>query len=289
VTAGLSLVFVLSLLAPARPDEAILREAKLAILDRDWDKAIEECDRLVLLFPQSSLIAQAHFYRARGLEGAGREERAVRAYDGFLRQFPGDGDLQQDARTAQLALARKLVDRGEDAYFRLMKEGLSDSARPVRRFAALQVSLLSDRRHAREAIPVLVEIVRKESSPDLRDRARIALLRLDTRALAEAEEDLARDGLPVVGRRAATAPHARARWITLRIYRSSSRGPDVDLKVPLALGELVYRALDEEPKRKLREEMGIDLENFWDALEKLRDKRILVIRTNRERIEITIE
>jgi hypothetical protein len=178
------------------------------------------------------------------------------------------------------------VDDGQDDYIRLLREGLSDGTRAVRRFAALQVSKLSDRRRARQAVPVLVEMVRTESSADLRDHARIALLRLDRQALAEAEENLAREGM---GRRVSPAPRDRARWITLRIYRGASGDPDVNMKLPLALGELVYRALDEEPRRKLRAEMGIDLENFWDALENLPDKRLLVIRTDRERIEIVIE
>lgn len=270
--------------SPAPSPDELLREAKLALFDRDWAAARAHCERLLMTFPKSPRAPQARFFLARAHEGAGQDRQALSAYQSFLRLYPDAHELREDARTAAIGLARKLLDRGEEECWPLLKEGLLDRSPAVRAYTALQVSALANRRRARQAVPVLAEVVRSESIPDVQDRARIALLRLDPRALVRAEESIRLE--PEQGLRRHSV---RGRWLKLRIYRGRSGEQEVRLVVPLALGELVYRALAEDLKRELRREKGIDLDNFWTELEKLGPGKILGIETERERFELWIE
>jgi len=281
---------------PGDDPEELLREARLSLLDRDWVAVRHHCERLLVKFPRSPQRTQARFYLARAYEGAGQPRQALSAYQTFLRLYSDPGEpgelsetseydeLREDAQTAALGLARKLLDRGEEEYWPLLREGLVDRSRSVRVYAALQVSYLADRKRAREAVSVLSEVVRTELIPDVQDRARIALLRLDPRALVRVEESL--HGEP---ERRPRAPSAPGRWLKLRIYRGGRGEPEVRLAVPLALGELVYRALSEDLKRELRREKGIDLDNFWTELLKLGPGRILSIESENQRFELWIE
>jgi hypothetical protein len=290
---GAELLLALVLGAPlaqaraAGGDAAILREAKAALFDHDWDAAAAECEALVSRFPRSPLVGQARFYLARAHEGSGRDEQALAAYDLFLSHHAELQEMRQHARTATLGLARKLVDGGQGQYWGRLREGLEDPSREVRAYAAIQVSALSDKRKAREAIPVLVDMVRGEVSRDLQDRARIALLRLDPEVLRTAEEQ--RPPTPAARRSRAPAADREPRLIRIRVFQRGSREAIVDLRLPLALGELAFRALSEDSRRSLRRQKGIDLENFWSELKKLGRHKILGIEGEDERVEIWVE
>jgi hypothetical protein len=276
--------FVLQSQAGSReltPDQ-LLREAKLALLDREWEASRAYCERLLVRFPRSPLSVQARLYLARAHEGAGEQRQALSAYQSFLRVHAEDDELTQDARTAAIGLARKLIEGGEEDYWPFLREGLFDPSRSVRAYAALQVSHLADPRRAREAVPVLSELVQSEANPDLRDRARIALLRLDPRALIRAEESLRAES-----ERRERRGSMRGRWLKLRLQRGGDE--EVRMVFPLALGELVYRALSEELKRELKREKGIDLDNFWAELGKLGTGKILSIESEGQRFELWIE
>ena len=112
-----------------------------------------------------------------------------------------------------MKLARSGSPRGRRApYLGLAREALADPSRTVRYFAALQLASLGPEQ-GRAAVPVLKEILAKESDPDLVDRAKLYLVRLDPDALT-----------------AEAAPPARGHesgghqgWIRVRIYEKGSQ------------------------------------------------------------------
>lgn len=186
----LSLALV-ALVAPslvlAQADER-LRSAKALFLDRQYDEA-----RSLLLTVRPSggdQAQQALYWIARCSESLGEHERALGEYGEFLAGRPGDRTLAEEARTSRIALAVKLARTGtprrdREQHLGLAREALTDASRTVRYFAALQLASLGPE-HGRAAVPVLKEILAKESDPDLVDRAKLYLVRLDPAALAPA-------------------------------------------------------------------------------------------------------
>ena len=123
-------------------------------------------------------------------------------------------------------------------------------------------------------MPVLEEILAKESDPDLVDRAKLYLVRLDPEALAR--------------KPGASAP-AGGGWIRVRIYEKGKTQPQVAINLPVALAEMVFDGLPAETKRELRHE-GYDAASFWERLKKTGKTDILTIEGDGGgRIQVWIE
>ncbi|MEW5902442.1 MAG: hypothetical protein AB1715_13335, partial [Acidobacteriota bacterium] len=86
---GIILLGLLSSQAPAqaRADEKLFQEAKLLLFDEKWKGAQEKLEELLAEYPDSSLVPQAVFYRAKCLgKEPGQQKKALEAYEGYLRQ-----------------------------------------------------------------------------------------------------------------------------------------------------------------------------------------------------------
>ncbi len=263
----LSLALV-ALVAPslvlAQADER-LRSAKALFLDRQYDEA-----RSLLLTVRPSggdQAQQALYWIARCSESLGEHERALGEYGEFLAGRPGDRTLAEEARTSRIALAVKLARTGtprrdREQHLGLAREALTDASRTVRYFAALQLASLGPE-HGRAAVPVLKEILAKESDPDLVDRAKLYLVRLDPAALSRRPAAPASSG-------------ARTGWIRVRIYEKGKAQPQVAINLPVALAEMVFEGLPADTKKELQHE-GYDAASFWERLKKTGKTDILTV------------
>ncbi len=263
--------------AQAGRDQALFNDAKIMIFDKKWEEARVLFRRLINEFPGSPIVPQAHYYLARCYQFQGRQEEALRQYESFLKLFPSEPFLPAEARNAVVELATSLYEKGSTAYRGRLIASLSDPNKEVRYFAALRCSQLKDRYIASMSVPVLREIVRKESEQDLVDRARIALLRIEPKALpppAPESKKREREG--------------DSRMFHVLVYRRGASEPIVELNLPLSLAQMAVSALDESTKQEMRKK-GFDVDNIWEDLKRLGPTNILTFRDGENTVKLWIQ
>jgi tetratricopeptide (TPR) repeat protein len=267
--------------SPADPAAADrLRGAKALFFDGSYAEARRAWE--AVRTAGGAEAKDAEFWIARCSENLGEPERALREYQAYLGARPANAALAEEARTARAGLAFKLYKRaGRREHLDLLRAALKDPGRSVRYFAALQLSQL-DPRDGAAAIPVLRDLLAREKDPDLVDRAKLGLLRLDPKALAAAPQAVA----------ASAAPRSRSRsisWIKVRIFEKGKATPTVSVNLPVALADLVFKSLPDDARERLRRQ-GYDADNFWQRLKGLGPAEIVTINGgDGERIQIWTE
>jgi hypothetical protein len=262
--------------ALAQADAERLRAAKALFFDRQYAEA-REAWQAVRETGRGADAQAALYWVARCSESLGESARALGEYGAFLAARPGDRTLVEEAKTSRVALAVKLARAGEPRHLPLVQDALAEASRTVRYFAALQLASLGPER-GRPAVPVLKEILAEEKDEDLVERAKLALLRVDRKALAV---------------EAAPAPAPRAgrgaSWVRVRIWEKGASKPHVSINLPVALADLVFKSLPDDAIADLRKE-GYDARSFWDKLKQTGPGEILTIDGgDGERIQVWIE
>ena len=270
------LALALPAAAFAQADAEKLRAAKALFFDKDYAEA-RDAWQVIRATGRGGDSQGALYWIARCSASLGESERAVQEYGEFLGTRPADATLAEDARTSRVDLAVKLAKAGRGGHLGLAREALSDRSKTVRYFAALRLASLGPEA-GRPALPVLKEILTREKDEDLVDRAKLAILRVDASALAEAVPSPAPRG----------AAH-QASWIRLRIYEKGSARPGVSINMPVALAELVFKSLPDDTRLELKKK-GYDAGNFWDRLKHTGPTDILTIEgDDGERMQVWIE
>jgi hypothetical protein len=185
-----------------------------------------------------------------------------------LARRPADRSLLEEARTSRIGLAAQLYRAGQTSYVNVLHEGLTDTNKTVRYFAALQLGGLGAPTSKR-AVPVLLEILAKERDDDLLDRVRIILMRLDPKALSQAPAP--------AGPSPASGPPAAARWLRVRVFEKGRNEPEVSINVPVALADILFESLPDEARSELKKK-GYDAQNFWRKLKQLGPSEIVEIK-----------
>jgi len=248
---ALALLSLAPAAARAQADAEALRQAKALYFDRQYAEARAAWQ--AILDAGAPKEVSALYWVARCSESLGESERALAEYGRYLASRPPDRALAEEAKTSRVALAVKLARAGQPGQLSIAREALKDPSRTVRYFAALQLASLGPEK-GRPAVPVLQEILAQEKDEDLVERAKLALLRIDSSALPMA----------------APAPRPRGReaaWVRIRIYQKGESKPNVAINLPVALADLVFKALPDEAMQDLRKE-GYDARSFWEALKK---------------------
>jgi hypothetical protein len=254
VAVGLAGALVMGAFAQTRADERLFEEAKVLIFDKSWEAAQAKLDSLLEGFPESPLKEPALFYRAKCLgERRDRAREAFEAYEVFLRGVrPGErnASLVEDAEVSLIDLAFGLYEKGERSKLAAIEDRLRSPNKVVRYYAAFKLSYIKDKGISGRAVPVLKGIVDSERDPELRDRARIALLRVDPGALREVGDD----------RR-----EARSRLLRIQVLEGGKK--KVDINIPWALADLALQAIPDEERVMMRRK-GYDLDRIINELAK---------------------
>jgi tetratricopeptide (TPR) repeat protein len=270
-------------------DQEMLNQGKVLIFDRKWEEARVIFHRVISEFPRSSVVPQAYYYIARCFQFQGRESEALQAYEDFLKRYPAEPFLPAEARNAVVEIAATLLQQGNAAYKDRLISALADTDRNVRYFAAIRTSRLDDRSLTAKAVPVLREIVRTEKEPELSNRARIALLRLDPNALTQtAEAPPKPQAKPELKPEAKPEPKKAERMFHVVVIEGGAKQPKVELTLPVSLAQLAIAALDESARKEIRKK-GIDVDNVWESLKRLGPTNILVFRDGGNTVKIWIE
>lgn len=256
----------------SQSDEELFQAAKIMIFDKDWENAQEKLEELMEDYPDSPLYSQSLFYLARTLENQkGEEKEAISIFKKYILRRDSNEVLVQEAETSIIKLAFDLYDRGRKSYLDEIKTRLYRPDRTVRYFAALRLAYLDDKREAREAVPVLKEILEKEEDQELRDKAKIALLRIDPDYFRDFEEK---------------KEERRLMLLKFRAVNKRTREETFSLSIPWALADLALANIPEDAKAELREN-GYDLDRIFKEV--IEGGRIIEIETKDAVIKIWIE
>jgi len=260
-------------------DPDLARRAKELFFDRKYAEA-RGAWQAVLQGSRGPEADQAAFWIARASESLGEAERAFREYWTFLARRPADRALVEEARTNRVGLAAQLYKAGQRQHLGVLTAALDDPSRTVRYYGALQLASLGPD-VGKQALPTLCRIVHEEKDEDLVDRARLAILKVDSRSSCLQSSVRAESH---VG-----AQRADVRMLRVRIFERGGSRAKVTVNMPMALADLVFKSLPEEAKRNLRLK-GYDADNFWEQLKRLGPTQIVDIEgDDGEKIQIWIE
>lgn len=252
----------------AQTDAERVRAAKALTLDRKYAEARQAWTAILASAPGPDADAAAYWI-ARSSEKLGEHERAFKEYGTFLARRPADRSLLDEARTSRIGLAAQLYRAGQTSYVNVLHEGLTDSNKTVRYFAALRLGGLTAPT-SRRAVPVLQEILSKEGDPDLLDRARIVLMKLDPKALTLTPAPSQTEAPRAAGGAVA------AKWLRVRVFERGKSQPEVSVNVPVALADILFESLPDEARSGLKKK-GYDADNFWRKLKQLGPSEIVEI------------
>lgn len=253
-------------------DEELFQEAKIMIFDKEWENAQEKLEEILEDFTDSPLYSQALFFLGRTLENQKGEEReAISVFKRYILRKDSNEILTQEAETSIIKLSFDLYEKGRTSYLKEIKARLYRPDKVVRYYAAIRLSYLDDKQEARDAIPVLKEILEGEEDQELRDKAWIALNRIDPDYLQDYEEK--RD-------------ERRTMLLNFRVISKKTGEETFRFALPWALADLALANIPEDAKAELRKE-GYDLDRIFEEV--IEGGRILEIVTREAMIKIWIE
>ena len=258
---------------PQAQDEKSFQEIKLLIFDEKWAAAETRLFEFLGRFPQSAYAPQALYYKGKCLEEmGGRDKDALQAYKSYLQLKDRNKNLAEDAEVSIVDLALKFYDAGERDYLRDIEDRMDSRNKVVRYYAAIQMSKSKDRRLAERTIPILMTIAQEETNAELRDRAKIALLRLSPESLSKLE------GRPVTRRNGT---------LHFEVVDDGLRKVLFSIAIPKALADLALSAVPEEEMQAVRLK-GYDIPKILRELE-TSGRSILEIRSEGKTIKIWID
>jgi tetratricopeptide (TPR) repeat protein len=245
-------------------------KAKVLIFDKQWAAALKQLDEVINNYADSRYYATALFYRGKCQEELGEKKQALESYEKFVKNS-GSSNLAEEARISIIDLASVLYQGGEKNYLQKVVDLLNQKNKVVSYYAAFKLSYLPDRKTAARALPVLQTILDSEKDDELRDRAKIAIVRIDPARLKAMDHQ--NKGLA-------------DKMLKIRIFEKNNSVEKVSLSIPLTLADLALKALSAEQKRKLQKE-GYNLD---DILNQLTVKGLKIdIQDKNEVIQIWVE
>ncbi len=265
--------FVLQAYAQLDPDEKLFQDAKIFIFDKKWEEAQEKLEELIDDYPESPWHSPAVFYLGKCLqEQPGKEVKAMEVYKNYTQLDERNEQLVEESETSIIELAFRLYERGKKSYLREIEKRLSSPNRVIKYWAAIKLSYAKDNKVARRGLPVLMEILEEERDDELKDRAKIAVLRVDPDALKDFEEE---------------RYESRAKILHIRVYEEGKKKTKLSLDIPWALADLALAAIPSEEKESMRRE-GYDLDKIIRELTRVKGN-IIEIKSEGSVIKIWID
>lgn len=261
-------------LAQDRPEEKLFQDAKLLLFDKQWADAQSKLEELIGIHPASPLRGQAMFYRAKCLsERKGMEREALAAYKDYLGLQERNESLAEESENSIIDLAFNLYERGEKTFLKEVEDRLGHKNRSIQYYAAFKLSYAADKAVAAKGVPVLKLIIESERNVELKDRAKIALLRISPQSLKGVSDELPLKGPSV---------------LKIRIYEKGRKETSLSLNIPWALADLALSAISEEDRAKLSKK-GYSIDSIIRSLSKNKGEIFTVEDEDGSVIKIWIE
>jgi tetratricopeptide (TPR) repeat protein len=251
-------------------DKDLFDQARLALFDRKWDLALEQLNRLTEAYPHSTFYSQVLFYKGKCYEEKKMPQQALENYLLYLKVSQNES-LREEATISMIDINFALYEnKGEKKHLEEIVGYLGDKNQVVRYYAAFILGKARDKTFADKAVPILKGIVAKENDPDLVDRARITLMRINPKYLKQL----------------ATPKSLASRVVVIRVVDKGTKKETFTLNIPFVLAQLALDSLPQKEK-KLLEKKGYNLDEILDTVVKTGE--ILRIESDETIFKIWIE
>ncbi|MEI6614930.1 MAG: hypothetical protein WCL37_08530, partial [Chrysiogenales bacterium] len=243
------LIWFFSGVLAAQADQNIFEKAKVLVFDKQWAAALRQLNEVIDKHAESRYYTAALFYRGKCQEELWVKKQALESYEKFVKTS-ASSNLAEEAQISIIDLAAGLYQDGEKSYLQKILERLEQENKVVSYYAAFKLSYLPDRKIAARALPVLQTILDMEKDEELRDRAKIAVMRIDPARL----KGMDRQNKDWAGK-----------MLKIRIFEKNKSEAEVSLNIPLALADLALKSLSQEQKRSLQKQ-GHNLDEILTQL-----------------------
>lgn len=235
--------------AEAESEKEIFDRARLALFDRQPDRALKEFNRLMTAFPKTAYYQEVLFYKGKCYEAKKMPGKALEYYNRFLELSQNEG-LKEEATRAVIDMNFQLYEEGgETKYLGKIVRLLKSRNEVVRYYAAFKLSYAKDKSIASKAVPVLRKIIKDERDRDLVDRAKICLLRINPDHLKKLSKPKSLE----------------SRVLRLQVYDKKGKRTSFSFNIPFMFAQLALDSLPEEEKKLLRDK-GYDLDKIVETL-----------------------
>jgi len=251
-------------------DKDIFDKTRLALFDRQWDKALTEIERLEKLFPNSSYKEQLLFYKGKCWEEKKNPGKALESYSAFMTLSTNDS-LKEEAARSVIDLNFDLYQtKNQRNYLNPIIRFLKSNRLAIQYYAAFKLSYIKNKPDAELAVPVLKKITAAEKDDELVERAKIALMRID----------------PKLIKNISSSKSLENRMLAIQVYEKKSRRTSFTLRIPFAFARLALQSIPEKERGILAKE-GYNIDQILDTL--TRNPEIISIDAEDIRIKIWIE
>jgi hypothetical protein len=219
--------------------ERELSDVKLLIFDRKWKEAETKIMDILRKYPESESFSDILFYLGQCIqEQGGREEEAINTFKRYLKKREG-AKFAEEAEIAIIDLSYELYKKGKKNYIDNIKIGLESKNRVIRYYSAFKLSYFKEGEKFL-AVPVLMEILKEEKDEELKERAKIALLRIDPYLLKGLKDE-----------------ESKIRMLRIAIFKRSTGKQELSIKIPVELANLAIQAIS-KPDYKIKGDVKID-------------------------------
>jgi tetratricopeptide (TPR) repeat protein len=232
----------------AQGDLDLYDRARLLLFEKKWEQALEIWNRLLDEYPQSKYFPLAQFYKGKCLEEQKFYKKALDSYNKYLK-ISQNKNLKEEATVAMIDLYFKLYQKGEKKYLNRIVGFLNDKQRTIQYFAAFKLSYAKNKKIASKAVPILKRMISIENDEELKDRAKIALMRIN----------------PDYWHKSSKKKSVETRMLHIQVYNKKLRKVTFSLSIPFILAKLALDAIPETEKKKLKNE-GYNIDQVIRAL-----------------------
>jgi len=219
--------------------ERELSDVKLLIFDRKWKEAETKIMDILRKYPESESFSDILFYLGQCIqEQGGREEEAINTFKRYLKKREG-AKFAEEAEIAIIDLSSELYKKGKKNYIDNIKSGLESKNRVIRYYSAFKLSYFKEGEKFL-AVPVLMEILKEEKDEELKERAKIALLRIDPYLLKGIKDE-----------------ESKIRMLRIAIFKRSTGKQELSIKIPVELANLAIQAIS-KPDYRIKGDVKID-------------------------------
>jgi len=228
-TALIVLLSLTALSAIQSEDQRLLQKAKSMIFDKKYRDAIINLNEVIAKYPRSDAYSTAIFYKGKCLAEISDSNGALELYQKYLR-IDKNGGFKEDAQIAVIDISYKLYSsEGKENLKNILQFLNSETDTVARYYAAFKLSYDKNKEIAKLGVPVLKEIILNEEDTDLRNRAKIAILRIDPSIMKDV----------VIGTK------SDQKMVHFLIYNKERKTILVDMTVPVSLADLFINSLNE--------------------------------------------
>lgn len=227
-----------------------LERAKLLLFDKQWDSALSVLNEFIEKFPESDHLSLAILYKSKCLEEKKQYKKALLNYMLFL-DISLNENLREEATISIIDLYFDLYQNKDKSYLNKILPYLKYKKLTIKYYAAFKLSYAKDKRIAVKAVPVLKQMIQREIDEELRDRAKIALMRIDPNFLKEISAER----------------ESEAKLLHIQVYDKKLKKVTFSLSIPLMFGKLALESIPKKEKSALKKE-GYDIDLLLKKLMK---------------------